>query len=178
MKAVAGTLVRPTADRVREALFSRLQARYGLAGSHVCDLYAGTGALGIEALSRGAESAVFVEKAPAAVACLRENLAALGIDGAGRIEAVGVTAAVARWRRDERRFCGVFADPPYGQRLVAALMQQGGVAEIIRLGGWFVAETERAAALPERAGALVKVREDCYGDTKLWLYEAEADESV
>ena len=109
--------IRPTADRLREALFNILVHRYDdpISGARVLDLFAGTGALGLEALSRGAEFALFVDNAPAARALLRENVAGLGLGGVSRV-----------FRRDATRlgeaqplapFSLMFVDPPYGQGL-------------------------------------------------------------
>src|SRR5947199_727855 len=109
--------IRPTADRLREALFNILVHAYGdpVAGARVLDLFAGTGALGIEALSRGAAFALFVDDAAEARALLRENIATLGLGGVTRI-----------FRRDATRlgpahpvepFSLVFLDPPYGKGL-------------------------------------------------------------
>jgi 16S rRNA (guanine966-N2)-methyltransferase len=108
LRAPAGADTRPTADRVREALFSILGPVDGVA---VLDLYAGSGALGIEALSRGAASATFVESARPALATIRANLAAAGED------AEVVASDVIAWLRaaagEERAFSLVFCDPPY-----------------------------------------------------------------
>ncbi len=108
LKAPKGSLTRPTSDRVREALFSILGPR--AAARRVLDLYAGTGALGLEALSRGAESVVFVERSKEALAALRANVEALGL-----VARACVASAVERAARDleGERFDLVFADPPY-----------------------------------------------------------------
>ena len=109
LKAPKGSLTRPTSDRVREALFSILGPRAG-AGS-VLDLYAGTGALGLEALSRGASSVVFVERSKEALAALHANVESLGAQTRVRVLAASVERAAVRLERE--RFDLVFADPPY-----------------------------------------------------------------
>ncbi len=109
--APRGLATRPTTDRVREALFSALGS---VDDARVLDLYAGTGALGIEALSRGAASAVFVESARPAIAALRANLASLGLEAKARVLALPVARAAATLAADATpRFDLVFADPPY-----------------------------------------------------------------
>jgi 16S rRNA (guanine966-N2)-methyltransferase len=116
--APRGSRTRPTADRVREALFSMLG---DVNGARVLDLYAGSGALGIEALSRGAASAVFVERDPAAVAAIERNLTAVGV------EAVVVRQDVLRYlARAEGPFELVFCDPPYdsASRLAGPLAER------------------------------------------------------
>ena len=123
--------IRPTADRLRESLFNILTHAYGepIAGAHVLDLFAGTGALGIEALSRGAAFALFIDERAEARALMRENVAALGLGGVSRI-----------FRRDAKRlgaahpvepFSLAFLDPPYGQGLAGAALVSA------RAGGWF-----------------------------------------
>jgi 16S rRNA (guanine966-N2)-methyltransferase len=102
---------RPTTDRTREAVFNLLQSRADLRGARVLDLFAGSGALGLEALSRGAAEAVFVEKAGGALGVIRENAAALGFGPRARI----VRADALRWleRGEGNPFDLAFADPPY-----------------------------------------------------------------
>lgn len=108
LRAPRGARTRPTADRVREALFSILQSRVELEGARVLDLYAGTGALGFEAMSRGAAHAVLVEKDRAALDALRENRRALGLDDTTQVLTSSVEHCEVRGP-----FEVVFADPPY-----------------------------------------------------------------
>ena len=111
IKAPEGLDVRPTADRVREALFSALESRGAVAGAHVLDLFAGTGALALEALSRGATGAVLVEQNAKALAALGANVRTLGVAR----EVTVVRGDVLAWlaRRPTERFTLAFADPPY-----------------------------------------------------------------
>jgi 16S rRNA (guanine(966)-N(2))-methyltransferase RsmD len=179
LTGVPGTQTRPTADRVREALFSRLMSRYHLADIRVLDLFAGTGALGIEALSRGAHHLVSVELNRRAARVLIANLQSCSVEGRTEVMIRDATSAIAALGRRALVFEGVFLDPPYRKGFVeqalAALAQYGVVAE----GGWVSVETADDEALPDSVGPLVLVREDVYGDTKLGLYElrgAMADE--
>jgi 16S rRNA (guanine966-N2)-methyltransferase len=113
LKAPAGRGTRPTADRVREALFSMLG---GLDGQTVLDVFAGTGALGIEALSRGAEQVVFVERDAGAARTLRENLVSLGIDQRGvELRRCDALAALRGARERGETYDLIFIDPPYSQ---------------------------------------------------------------
>jgi 16S rRNA (guanine966-N2)-methyltransferase len=130
---------RPTADRVRETLFSMLTSRLGtFEGLRVADLFAGSGALGFEALSRGAAAATFVESDPRASAAIRRNAEALGASDRARILA---SSAWALPRSDP--FDLVFADPPYaqgsGSAVVKAVVEAGWLAP----GGWLSVETSR-----------------------------------
>jgi 16S rRNA (guanine966-N2)-methyltransferase len=113
LKSPRGRVTRPTSDRVREALFALLGE---LAGATVLDLFAGTGALGIEALSRGARRAVFVERNPVAVRTLRANLAALEISpGDAEVRDCDVRTALRTARGRKETYDLVFIDPPYGR---------------------------------------------------------------
>jgi 16S rRNA (guanine966-N2)-methyltransferase len=121
--------VRPTGDRAREALFNALSHLLDLRGATVLDLYAGSGALGLEALSRGAASAVFVESGPGVLPVLRENLASLGLPG-GRVVAGSVPKVVAG--SAPAAFDLVMADPPYDTPADDVV----GVLEALGSGGW------------------------------------------
>src|SRR5260370_15597606 len=124
--------IRPTADRLREALFNILVHAYGdpVSGARVLDLFAGTGALGLEALSRGAVFALFIDNAAAARALLRENVETLGLGGVTRIfrrDAVNLGAA-----HPLPPFSLALLDPPYGQRLAERALAAA------RAGGWLI----------------------------------------
>jgi 16S rRNA (guanine966-N2)-methyltransferase len=123
--------IRPTADRLREALFNILVHAYGdpVAGARVIDLFAGTGALGIEAASRGAAFVLFVDDGAEARALMRENTAALGLGGASRIFRRDATKLGAAHPNEP--FSLAFLDPPYGQNFAAAALASA------RDGGWF-----------------------------------------
>lgn len=169
--AVPGALTRPTADRVREALFSRLQSRYAMAGISVLDLFAGTGALGIEAISRGAGRVVSVERSRQAARVLLENLRSLGLEGRAELVVRDFEAALAELERSGRVFEGVFVDPPYGQGFALRTLERMAASALLARGAWVSVETAEEEALPTVVGRLVCVREDVYGDTKLTLYE-------
>jgi 16S rRNA (guanine(966)-N(2))-methyltransferase RsmD len=114
--------VRPTPDRVREALFSILGRR--VQDAHVLDLYAGTGALGLEALSRGAARAVFVDSHPNSVDMVRKNIRACGLqEGTVRVLCMSALAAVELLQREEETFHLIFMDPPYGKGLVPKTLE-------------------------------------------------------
>lgn len=163
---------RPTSDRVREALFNMLAARRDLAGEAVLDLYAGSGALGLEALSRGAVSATFVESDGRAAAVIRNNIAALGLTSA-TVVARPVAAALAR--ECAAPFGLVFADPPYevpGADVEAMLTA-------LTSGGWTAGGTlvvvERRASSPLLAWPAGWSTWDPrrYGDTRLEIGERD-----
>lgn len=167
----AGT--RPTADRVREAVFSRLDHELGQwDGLAVLDLYAGSGALGIEALSRGAARVTFVESDRAAAAVLRANLAALAAPEATLL--VATTAAVARRPPAGGPYDVVLADPPYD----LAPGRVAGVLAALWAGGWLapgaevVVETARRTEGSPWPAGFTPVAERDYGETRVWYGRA------
>jgi 16S rRNA (guanine(966)-N(2))-methyltransferase RsmD len=164
--------VRPTSDRVREALFARLGDVRGMA---VLDLYAGTGVLGAEAVSRGASSVVFVERAARCLSVLRTNLEALALGDVARVVAGDVSRSVRRLGRGGERFDLVLLDPPYGsdelRRALEALRGSG----VLAVGARVVVEHGRRHPLPSVAG-LHTLDARRYGDTMITcLTAAEAD---
>lgn len=122
LQAPAGRKVRPTSERVREALFNALGSMEAVEGAAVVDLYAGTGALGIEALSRGAVSATFVDADPQAVRSIKENLRATGLAERGRVVQADALRFLADAATGDTRFDIAFADPPYAFDGWAALL--------------------------------------------------------
>lgn len=143
LAAPEGMATRPTADRVRETLFSMLASRVGsFDGLRVADLYAGSGALGLEALSRGAAFACFVEKDPRALAAIRSNIDSLGISGRTQI-----LPRSAETLPSQQPFDLLFADPPYlagsGSRALRQILAAGWAGP----GSWIAIETERGEAV-------------------------------
>jgi 16S rRNA (guanine966-N2)-methyltransferase len=167
----AGT--RPLADRVKQTLFAILEL--DLPGSAVLDLFAGSGAAGIEALSRGAASVIFVEKDPTAVAVIEQNLRATRLGGpAARV----IRGDVVRWlgeRERDRTFDVVIVDPPYAEAtmLHRVLEILGEVDAPIRPDARVVAKHFWRDELPRRVGMLTVERERRFGETALTLYRRE-----
>jgi 16S rRNA (guanine966-N2)-methyltransferase len=164
--APPGRTTRPTPERVREALFSALESRLGgpgsLQGIQVLDLFAGTGALGIEALSRGAVFAAFVEKDPAALRRLRSNLEELNLLERARILPGEVRGALQALSRSSQRFDAVFLDPPYGDADALAALRDLAQSGLVRPGG--VAIFEHAArSQPLIPAEWVRERTRTYG---------------
>lgn len=172
-----GRATRPTSDRVREALFSRLQSRYALSGCDVLDLFAGSGALGIEAVSRGARTLVSVECSRPAARVLIENLRECGLSGKAEVIVRDVVVTLAGLADRGQCFSGVFVDPPYGSGLAGAALERIASHGLVARGGWVSVETGNREELPDREGPLIRVHEAVYGDTKLTLYEYEGAEA-
>ena len=172
ISAPRGTATRPTADRVREALFSIIGPVDGL---HVLDVFAGSGALGLEALSRGAADATFVESGRAAAACIRANVAALGLEGRARVVARDWRAALAAERAAGRRFGLCLLDPPYSltDRVVARLGPE--LAPLAAAPGIVVIEHSAARPPPEPSGLEITSRTiRTYGDTAVSVLRVAA----
>lgn len=168
IRAPRGASVRPTTDRVREAVFSILGSV--VEGSVVLDLFAGTGAMAIESLSRGAAEAVLVESSPAALAVLKGNLASLAAEGALCLP-LDYREAVRRLAARGRSFTLVFLDPPYGEGLVGRSAELLSRAGILAPGAVVVAERatrDPGETLPAGWRELVDRR---YGDTRITLYD-------
>lgn len=166
LRAPGGTGTRPMMDRVKEALFSSIAA--DIPDAQVLDLYAGSGALGIESLSRGAASATFVEQDRAALAALTENLTALGLEGgvvSGTVEAFLAGG--------KGRFSLVFVDPPY--RLSLALVDEvlEGVSALLVNGGLIVVHRESGEDAPAAPTGTVLSDDRRYGGTQLWIYRKD-----
>jgi 16S rRNA (guanine(966)-N(2))-methyltransferase RsmD len=184
LRVIAGTLkgrqlrtptwkgLRPTSDRLRETLFNVLAARVG--GARVMDGFAGTGALGIEALSRGAAHVDFVENDPRAQALIESNLARCGIEKGCAIIRASVADAFRTFASDGRTdgaaFDLILLDPPYGVPPETALT---GAGAAVAPGGMLVLEHDRRQRVPERAGRLVLGRDLASGNSALAFYTCQ-----
>lgn len=168
LAAVKGK-IRPTSDKVREAVFSILGP--AVLEARVLDLFAGTGALGLEALSRGASSAVFVEEHPASLAVLRRNIERLGLGDRTEVLPLPVQAGLRKLAARGAVLDLAFLDPPYGGGLAAAALADLAAARILSPGAWVVVEHSRRETPPEGAGALQAMDLRRYGDTRVAFYQ-------
>jgi 16S rRNA (guanine966-N2)-methyltransferase len=161
---------RPTSDRVREAVFSALDARGVIPGARVLDLYAGSGALGLEAASRGAASVVLVERSPQAARVCRENAAALRRAAGRTPPQIEVHASSVHSYLDgsDARFNIVFIDPPYdlGESALAGTL--AAVAGLLEEDATVLVERSSRSPEPDWPDALVPVRSKTYGETVVW----------
>ena len=171
--APAGVKTRPTSDRLRETLFNVLAPQ--VEDSVFVDLYAGSGAVGIESISRGAREAIFVEQAQPALRAIRENLTALDIHGGYALEARGVTVALRTLASTGRAADIVFLDPPYDEadEYESVLGLLGGeCVALLAEGAIVVAEHAKKSDLGERYGNLARYRVLKQGDAALSFYSA------
>lgn len=159
---------RPTLARVRDAVFNSLAAR--TSGARVLDLYAGSGELGIEALRRGAERAVFVEHHPKLATALRRRLVEEQLADRAEVWRRDALGAVRELGLAGRAFDVIFLDPPYGRGLLAAALRGIAAAGILAPGGVVAAEGHWRDR-PSDAGVLACRREARYGETMVWYFE-------
>lgn len=172
LKSVKGREVRPTADRVKESLFNVIGGR--VVEANFLDLFAGSGAVGIEALSRGANSCVFVELMSPHLKVVAENLANTHLEGRAELLRRDARAAVADLSRRQRKFDLIFVDPPYGQELVPACLELIATHGLLAADGWVITEQHHKDPVPDSAGGLTKFRELLFGETVLSIYRGEA----
>ena len=161
--------VRPTTDMVREALFDALEAR-GADLSRVLDLYAGSGAMGIEALSRGADWCDFVERDAKAAALIRENLLLTGLNERARVHRMAAERAVDRL---SGRYSLLLADPPYDEETAPATLDRIAQSALVDQGATFVWEHSKRREAPRELGSLPLTWSRRYGDTQVSIYGEE-----
>ena len=170
LRELEGLETRPTTDRVKESMFNILQ--FDVEDSRVLDLFAGTGQLGIEALSRGAASAVFVEQRRDAVALIRENLKLTGLSERARVvngEALAYLASAGE------KFDLIFLDPPYAAKLWKPVLEAVSRFDILSDHGIMICESPQDEELPDAVGACRLHRAYRYGRIKLTTYHREEE---
>jgi 16S rRNA (guanine966-N2)-methyltransferase len=173
LKSLKGMALRPTSDKLRETLFNVLGEL--VVDARFVDLFAGTGAVGIEALSRGAREAIFVEKHPPAVALIKENLESLEIHKAARVLPLDALQALKRHVEEpvaaSERIDILFLDPPYAEETqYANVLSFLGGANLLVENAVVIAEHQRSLDLPESFGKLERVRVLRQGDAALSFF--------
>jgi 16S rRNA (guanine966-N2)-methyltransferase len=166
--------IRPTSDRVREALFSILAKE--IPGSTVLDLYAGTGALGLEALSRGAEAAVFVDQSRQALELIHGNLTACFPTAKASLLRLNLSRTDSLRRLKKKLstlppFDLVFLDPPYEKKLAETTLKMVEQGSLVQDDGLVIVEERKSERLPEQCGAFTLTDQRTYGETGIWLYQ-------
>ena len=176
LKAPKGRELRPTADRVKEALFNILP--HDLSGRKVLDLFAGTGSLSVEALSRGAEEAVLVDVSKDAAQVIEENLRLLKFTAKSRVLTAPVFKSVRMLARRKERFDLIFLDPPYDKELVGETLKAVAAEGLLAQSGVAVAEHSVREKVQERYGALVLTDRRRYGDTQLSFFASSEEQTA
>ena len=165
LKTPDGMQTRPTADRVKEALFSIIN--FDIPGAKVLDLFGGTGQLGIEALSRGAASATFVDQAEPACRLIRENLKRARMEGQGRVIRSDYLEYLSR---SKEQFDIILLDPPYAEVFLENALKRITEIDILRSGGIIVAERPLGKELPWEFEGYQRSKDYKYGKTLLTIY--------
>jgi len=172
LKTLKGGNLRPTTDQLRETLFDVLGP--SVQGATFLDAYAGTGAVGLEALSRGARDVVFIERHRPAVQLIRKNLEALGIDSGYRLIARETLTALERLASENERFDIVFLDPPYNEiREYHHVLRHLGRSPVVKPDSMVVAEHSRHCVLEDAYAGLSRTRLLRHGDTQLSFYQLD-----
>ena len=171
LKTIRGITTRPTSDRVKESLFNII-AGY-VAQAEVLDLYAGTGSLGIEALSRGAMNAVFVDRDRLAVSVIKDNLLHTRLMDRAEVINAAAAAALEGLSARGKSYDLIFLDPPYNKGLIPETITRICRLNILTPGGIIVSERSREDEVPEAVGCLKVLRNQRYGDTVLTFYSRE-----
>jgi 16S rRNA (guanine(966)-N(2))-methyltransferase RsmD len=168
--APGGRRTRPTADQVRLALMDSLAP--WLPGARFLDLFAGAGGVGIEALSRGAGEAVFVETGAPALRSLRQNLLALNLRHRSRVLQQPAETAIQGLKRARQRFRLIFLDPPYESSLAARTLERLGDGLLLEPSGLVVVQHLTKVSLPGEPGVLHRVRARRFGETTLTFFRS------
>ena len=168
LKAVPGVGTRPTTDKVKEAVFSMIGPYFD--GGDALDLFAGTGGLGIEALSRGMERAVFVDADRKAIETIRHNIQAVKLESRAEIYKADAFQALKAMGKRQTSFDLIFLDPPYRMKSVPEMLQYMEEHAIARDGATAVVEHEAAHQYPEQIGSFMLRRRAEYGETAVSIY--------
>ena len=173
LQSPKGQRTRPTSDLLRQAMFNVVETR--VQGARVLDVFAGTGAVGLEALSRGAAAVTFVERDRQALASLRANLASLGVASRARVIAGDALAALAELARARESFECVFVDPPYDSELALRSVEVLAPGGILSENALLVVQAFHKSVLPARIETLSRWWDRRYGETRLTVYRKESE---
>ena len=166
LKSLEGLETRPTADRVKEGIFNIIQ--FDLEGRRVLDLFAGTGQMGIEALSRGARSADFIDTRPDCIKVIGGNVRHTGFAQVSRVHQMDYAAFLGRAKKESYGL--IFLDPPYGNGFLQHALKLIFERDLLMEGGLIVCEGLRTEDMPGNTGAYEKGREYLYGKSRIQLY--------
>ena len=169
LNAPAGLETRPTTELVKEAVFSTIQ--FEIEGAVVLDLFAGSGQMGLEALSRGAKLCTFVDNAKQSQSVIRDNLERTGLSQNSRIVAMEASAFL---KNASGSIDIAFVDPPYQKGLIKKLLDP--LAAVMRSSGIIICETDRSEIMPETAGSFKKHKAYRYGKTMITVYRGSTEE--
>lgn len=168
LKAVPGTSTRPTTDKVKEAIFNMIGPFFE--GGSALDLFGGSGGLGIESLSRGIDSCIFVDKDSKAIQTIHKNIEACGFELQTEVYRNDAERALKAIIKRNLSFNLIFLDPPYKQQKLKALINSVDEAGLLTEDGYLVAEHGTEERLPDSIGRLVKLKAEVYGVTAVTIF--------
>ena len=170
LKTIEGNNTRPTTDRIKETLFNILQPE--IYDATFLDLFSGSGGIGIEALSRGAEHAVFIENNSEAIKCIKDNLAVTKLINQAEVMKADACAGI-RQLKGRTPFSIIFMDPPYYKNMFSDALLSVDENELLKEDGIIVVEHDTVDKFPDNMGRLYKSREKKYGNTTITFYKLE-----
>lgn len=171
LKSPKGLETRPTTDRVKESIFSMIHSY--IVDSIGLDLFAGTGALGIEALSRGAEKVYFVDSNKNSIKVVEENIAYTGFKQESIVLFRQAQRAISEFSSNKNKFDVIFMDPPYLKGFIVPCINFIDTGEILNNEGIIVVEHDIKDLLPDYIGRLIKIKDKKYGNTRITIYAKE-----
>ncbi len=174
IETLSGSLTRPTLDKVREAVFSTLGGFFS--GGVMLDLYAGSGAVGLEALSRGMEHAYFADRNPAACRIIRNNIASLEAEESASVWNVSARKAIELLAEKEIKADVVYLDPPYAEQENEAILSLLSEKHLLNPGAVIAVESLKEESFPASIGSLQQVLERIYGISKITYYKETSGE--
>jgi len=167
--------IRPTSDRVKEALFNIIQNHINIFDTKFLDLFAGTGNIGIEALSRGASKCVFVDNNYESIKIIKENIKKACLEEKSIVFKKNVLVALNILKRKKESFEIIFMDPPYGKNLAIPVLEILSKSNLLKQKGYIIVEHSRKEALPEKVGSIRKYKHRTYGNTIISFYIKEEE---
>ena len=172
LASLKGLDIRPSSDKVKESIFNIIGQ--DLTGCRILDLFAGTGGLGIEALSRGAVWALFIDRSPLCIKLIHRNLDLTGYGASGSVLRQDLTKGLPmKHPLMTDKFDIIFIDPPYGKGLIPPILKELSSGDLMNMEGLIITESYKGEILPSSCGFLQRIKTRSYGETKLEIYECK-----
>ena len=173
LKTLEGLKTRPTADRIKESLFNIINLCVN--GAEVLDLFAGSGALGIEALSRGAKFAIFIDNNKESIAVIKSNLLHTALEQLSEVYQTDFETGLKKLKEANRKYDIIFLDPPYGKGLEFKAIEEIAKHQLLKADGLIILENEQKYDLPQEIAAMVKTDTRNYGRTSISFYRFKGE---
>lgn len=173
LKAVPGTSTRPTTDKVKEAIFNIVGPYFE--GGMGLDLFAGSGGLGIEALSRGLDKVIFIDRDGKAIQTIHQNLKSCGFEEKNEVFRNDADRALKAIKKRELSFDMIFLDPPYKKQQLLSLLEKFDEEKLLNDNGIIVCEHGHDVKLPQTVGNLVQTKQETYGVISISIYSADTE---